>query len=135
MYPFSKLLDRVYNEIEGNKERAKVPLPKLGFLGGRKTIWANYTSTCEALNRNSEHIMKFISSELAVPCNIGGSGEMTLKSKFRQNKMESILKKYIIGYVQCRSCRTLKTGLEKENRITYIQCLSCRSKFSVETLK
>ena len=126
-YTFNELLDRCYNTIEGNREKATLPSAKSGYTGPKKTLWANFTNICETINRTPDHFIKFIENELQITATLNSEGGLTLRGRFTPNKIESIYRKYILNYVQCKSCKRLTTVIEKDGRIIFLKCTSCKS--------
>lgn len=46
-----------------------------------------------------------------------------IKGRFQAKQLENVLRKYIIDYVTCRTCRSPETSLSKgENRLYFITC-------------
>ena len=61
---------------------------------------------------------------------------MVIKGRFQAKQIENVLRKYILEYVTCRTCRSPDTELSKgENRLYFITCNSCQSRRSVQAIK
>ena len=51
--------------------------------------------------------------------------------------MESVLRRYIIEYVTCKTCKSMNTELKREsaNRLHFLSCKACGSTRSVSSIK
>jgi len=67
-YDFEKLLDKAYEELPENvkshKSRFEVP-PAVVTIAGNRTIIENFVDIAEAMNRDPNHLLKFILREVA----------------------------------------------------------------------
>jgi len=131
------MLDRIYAEISSEKgfdmvcQRRSLQIPNVGLIGAKKIGWLNFGSTCQCLNRDIDHVMKFCLTELGTTGSIGADGRFVLKGRYRPLQLQSILKKYIAEYVVCTACNGVETVLSKENRIVFKICATCGGKNSV----
>lgn len=57
-----------------------------------------------------------------------------LSLSLSSEQIETVLRRYIMAYVTCSSCKSGNTLLTKDNRITYISCDSCKSIKSVKAI-
>jgi len=61
---------------------------------------------------------------------------LVIKGRFQQKQIENVLRRYIVEYVTCKTCRSPNTKLEKgENRLYFVECLNCGSRRSVTAIK
>jgi hypothetical protein len=84
-----------------------------------------------SLHRKPKHIHDFLVTELGTSASVNGNSQLILKGRFRENQIESIMKRYIKEYVKCRSCCSVDTILDKDIRLSFLQCMACRSRYSV----
>lgn len=67
-YDFEKLLDKAYEELPENVKhhhsRFEVP-PAQVTIAGNRTIIENFVDIAEAMNRDPNHLLKFILREVA----------------------------------------------------------------------
>lgn len=126
-YDLSFLLDRAYGAIKLDKK--KIVIPQLIFeKKDRKTYIHNFTAVCAALNRDTEDLRQFISKELAKDASIKENGALKIDSMVQNVGMiESIIKLYTIDYVMCKACKSCKTTIKKEDRITFMVCDNCKA--------
>ncbi|KAJ1931505.1 translation initiation factor eIF-2 beta subunit, partial [Linderina pennispora] len=66
---------------------------------------------------------------------IDGSGRLVIKGRFQQKQIENVLRRYIVEYVTCKTCKSGETVLTKEGRLYFIQCESCGSTRTVAPIK
>ncbi|KAH8911003.1 hypothetical protein BR93DRAFT_308587 [Coniochaeta sp. PMI_546] len=114
----------------------KIPPPQCLREGNKKTIFANIADICKRMKRTDEHVTAYLFSELGTSGSVDGSRRLVIKGRFQQKQIENVLRKYIIEYVTCKTCRSPDTELNKgENRLYFITCNSCGSRRSVQAIK
>jgi translation initiation factor 2 subunit 2 len=64
-----------------------------------------------------------------------GTQRLIIKGRFQPLQIETVLRKYILEYVTCRTCRSPETKLHKENRLFFMTCEACGSSRSVAAIK
>jgi len=50
-------------------------------------------------------------------------------------QIENVLRRYIVEYVTCKTCKSPDTTLTKDNRLFFMTCSSCGSTRSVQAIK
>ncbi|KAH0559472.1 hypothetical protein GP486_004007 [Trichoglossum hirsutum] len=114
----------------------KIPPPQCLREGNKKTIFANISEICKRMKRNDEHVTQFLFAELGTSGSVDGSRRLVIKGRFQQKQIENVLRRYIVEYVTCKTCRSPDTELNKgENRLSFITCNSCGSRRSVTAIK
>jgi translation initiation factor 2 subunit 2 len=104
--------------------------------GNKKTIFANLPEICKRMKRSEEHVTTFLFAELGTSGSTAGTGGLVIKGRFQAKQLENVLRKYIIEYVSCKTCRSPDTELSKgENRLSFVTCNSCGSRRSVAAIK
>merc|ERR1712193_68530 len=138
---YKELLERVFKIIksknpEGTGARQKIVMqpPKLARIGTKKTCFTNFAQTAKLLNRKSEHLMMFIFAELGTTGNQDAGGQLILKGKYQSKAMEKVLKQYCKDFVQCKTCKSYETTLDKRDRLFFILCKDCQSERSVQAI-
>ncbi|EFQ29094.1 domain found in IF2B/IF5 [Colletotrichum graminicola M1.001] len=138
------LLDRFFHQLsQKNPDHAlsgsksyKIPPPQCMREGNKKTIFANIAEICKRMKRTEEHVTAYLFSELGTSGSVDGSRRLVIKGRFQQKQLENVLRKYIIEYVTCKTCKSADTELSKgENRLYFITCNSCGSRRSVTAIK
>ncbi len=125
---YEDLLKRAKKDIpeSSNKgERFKPPRLK-SFIEGKTTIVQNLKNISKYLNREINHIIKYLSKELATSGNIDGN-RVIFTGKFRNKVINAKMKQYIKEYIVCKECGSPDTKIEKENRIKVIHCMACQA--------
>ncbi|KAL1869190.1 hypothetical protein VTK73DRAFT_3326 [Phialemonium thermophilum] len=142
--PYNPLLVRFFKLLtEKNPDHAssgsrsyKIPPPQCLREGNKKTIFANIAEICKRMKRTEEHVTAYLFAELGTTGSVDGSRRLVIKGKFQAKQIENVLRKYIIEYVTCKTCRSPDTELSKgENRLYFITCNSCGSRRSVAAIK
>ncbi|QBM90349.1 translation initiation factor 2 subunit beta aeIF-2b [Metschnikowia aff. pulcherrima] len=144
--PYEDLLLRFFSilkqnnpELAGDRSgpKFKIPPPVCQREGLKKTLFANVQDIATVLQRNPEHLIQFLFAELGTSGSIDGEKRLVLKGKFQPKQMESVLRRYIIEYVTCKTCKSMNTELKREsaNRLHFLSCKACGSTRSVSSIK
>ncbi|CCH58026.1 hypothetical protein TBLA_0A02260 [Henningerozyma blattae CBS 6284] len=143
--PYQDLLSRFFTilrannpELAGDRSGPKFKIPPPVCLrDGKKTIFANIEDISEKLQRSTEHLIQYLFAELGTSGSVDGQKRLVIKGKFQSKQMESVLRRYIMEYVTCKTCKSINTELKKEqsNRLFFLVCKSCGSTRSVSSIK
>ena len=137
IYSYDFLLDRIYKMIQSpERSLLKIPIPELN-PAGKRSVWVNFSSFETALNRPLEHLLHFVMEELGVEGTINAEKQALLKSRVARNQIESILRKYIQDFVQCKNCKSFKTTIIKDQstRLQQLSCESCKAILTLQNAK
>ncbi|OIO63760.1 translation initiation factor IF-2 subunit beta [Candidatus Woesearchaeota archaeon CG_4_10_14_0_2_um_filter_33_10] len=118
-------------EIISKKERFEIP-KVIGHIQGNKTIISNFNQIADVIQRNPEHLLKYILKELATPGDLKSTG-LLIGSKVSAVRINEKIKQYVDIFVMCPECRRPDTKLVKEGNITYLECLACGARRPVKT--
>ncbi|KAK3657808.1 translation initiation factor eIF-2 beta subunit [Elasticomyces elasticus] len=122
--------------VGGGGKSYKIPPPQCLREGNKKTIFANIAEICKRMKRTDEHVTQFLFAELGTSGSVDGSRRLVIKGRFQQKQIENVLRRYIMEYVTCKTCRSPDTELNKgENRLYFVTCNSCGSRRSVTAIK
>ncbi|KAL8847475.1 MAG: hypothetical protein Q9221_007468 [Calogaya cf. arnoldii] len=134
---FFTLLHNHHPDILSSGSKSyKIPPPQCLREGNKKTIFANIADICARIKRTDEHVTQFLFSELGTSGSVDGSRRLVIKGRFQQKQIENVLRRYIVEYVTCKTCRSPDTELSKgENRLYFVSCNSCQSRRSVTAIK
>ncbi|KAF4966853.1 hypothetical protein FSARC_5510, partial [Fusarium sarcochroum] len=141
---YSMLLGRFFSQLaQKNPDHAisgtksyKIPPPQCMREGNRKTVFANIADICKRMKRTEEHVTAYLFAELGTSGSVDGSRRLVIKGRFQQKQIENVVRKYIIEYVTCKTCKSPDTELNKgENRLYFITCNNCGSRRSVTAIK
>lgn len=141
-YTYRELLSRVFcvlrtnnPDLAGEKRKFTIVPPQVMREGSKKTAFANIADLARRMRRPLEHLTAFILTELGTIGSSDGSQRLIIKGRFQQLQIENVLRRYIVEYVTCKTCRSPDTILVKENRLFFMQCESCGSSRSVTAIK
>ncbi|KAL7623179.1 translation initiation factor eIF-2 beta subunit [Parahypoxylon ruwenzoriense] len=133
---FSLLAQKNPDHASSGSRSYKIPPPQCLREGNKKTIFANIQEITKRMKRSEEHVTAYLFAELGTNGSVDGSRRLVIKGRFQQKQIENVLRKYIIEYVTCKTCRSPDTELNKgENRLYFITCNSCGSRRSVTAIK
>ncbi|KND89738.1 putative eukaryotic translation initiation factor 2 subunit beta [Tolypocladium ophioglossoides CBS 100239] len=141
---YTSLLQRFFSQLwQKNPDHAlsgtksyKIPPPQCMREGNRKTVFANIADICKRMKRTEEHVTAYLFAELGTNGSVDGSRRLVIKGRFQQKQIENVVRKYIIEYVTCKTCKSPDTELSKgENRLYFITCNNCGSRRSVTAIK
>ncbi|KAJ9203493.1 hypothetical protein DTO166G4_992 [Paecilomyces variotii] len=142
--PYQLLVKRFFSLIQSHhpdllssgSKSYKIPPPQCLREGNRRTIFANIADICKRMKRSDDHVMQFLFAELGTSGSVDGSRRLVIKGRFQQKQIENVLRRYIVEYVTCKTCRSPDTELNKgENRLYFVTCNSCGSRRSVTAIK
>ncbi|KAI0267494.1 domain found in IF2B/IF5-domain-containing protein [Gloeopeniophorella convolvens] len=142
-YTYPELLTRFYASLHASNpslltstgKRYTIAPPSIHREGNKKSIFANISDICKRMHRQPEHVIQYLFAELGTTGSVDGSGRLVIKGRFQQKQIENVLRRYIVEYVTCKTCKSPDTLLTKENRIFFMACESCGSRRSVNAVK
>jgi len=126
MNDYLENLDRALKqvpEIKGSGERFVVPEPKL-LTEGKTTVLENFASIVDKLNREPEHILKFLLRELGTAGKIDGSRAI-FQRRLTTGVLTELINAYVKEYVTCSECGRPDTHLIKSERVLTLRCDAC----------
>ena len=133
---YEDLLNKAYQnlpKVEESTERLEIPEPEI-IIQGRQTIIKNFSQICEAMRRDPNHLLKFLTKELATPAGFDGT-RATFQSKIARRMIENKMESYVKEYLVCKECKRPDTKLVRENRIVFLKCEACGAKSPVKPIK
>jgi len=125
-YEYEGLLDRALKQIPSTKTRASrfiIPEVKV-FIEGKTTIFDNFDAICGYMNRETEHVMKFLLNELGTAGKIEGNRTI-FQGRFSKDEVEHQIQSYMGEYVLCWECKKPDTHFEKMDRVWVLKCDAC----------
>ncbi|EKX37716.1 translation initiation factor 2, beta subunit [Guillardia theta CCMP2712] len=143
IYPYAEILQRVYDaiseknpELMGGKKFTMIP-PQVAREGSKKTVFVNFKEMAKKMHRTMEHVMSYFNAELGVPCSLDPEGKLTFKGRFTPKQIESVVRKYMLAYVQCQMCKNYDSQLVKDSmtRLTFLECNRCGARMSVQNVE
>ncbi len=119
-------------EVQTKKERLELPRIMIQTVGMR-TIISNFKEISDALDRDPQHVLKFLTREMATAATFHDSRAI-FQGKFRADSFERLIQRYLEGYVTCPVCKRPDTRLVKEKRLSFVVCNACGAKSSIKQL-
>ncbi len=134
-YNYDDLLKRAcaqMPEVQAKRERLEIPRIMIQTVGMR-TVINNFKEISEALDRDPQHILKFLTREMATAATFHDSRAI-FQGKFQRDSFERLLQRYMEGYVVCPVCKRPDTKVSKEKRLSFLVCNACGAKSSIKQL-
>lgn len=119
----SQLPPRVFEH-----KRFEIPKPRCSVIGMR-TIIHNFKEISDTLNRDPQHVLKFLSKEMATAGTLEGARAI-FKGKFRYDSIERLINRYTEEFVVCPVCKRPDTKIVKERRLYFLICEACGARSS-----
>jgi len=129
LYDIDYLLDRAYGSFTIQKGRVKLVKPIIQNKN-RKSYIINFNDVCKSINRSTSNVKKHIERGLQIPTSIKEDGRLKIDKAVKSFMIQNVIKNYIVENIMCKSCRSIKTIIEKHNRIEYLICKTCKCKIA-----
>lgn len=129
---YNEMLEQLYKQVKKPETAAaRFEVPKVqGRIEGNKTIITNFGQICSTLRRDSAHLAKYLSRELAVQGTMRGD-RFILNRKLSSGMINNKVQSYVNEFVICPECKKPDTELIKEGRLMFLHCLACGAKHPV----
>ena len=130
---YEKLLKRIENNISQKSDsvnRFELPLVDVTWEG-KKTILRNFIDFPKALRRDPTIILQYLSKEFAVPAERVGE-KVIFVGKRDPEDFKRLFEIYLKDYIECPTCTSPDTKVEKENRISFLICEACGAKSTIK---
>ena len=130
---YEELLDKAYDKLPKLKdsgERFEIPKADVTTEGGQ-TIVKNFVQIANDLRREPDHLMKFLTKELAAPGALKPP-RAVFTARLTQKAVQDKIAVYVREYVICKECKRPDTKLVKKDRITTLVCEACGAKYGVK---
>jgi translation initiation factor 2 subunit 2 len=119
-------------EVSAKQERLELPRIMTQTVGMR-TIINNFKDIADALDRDPQHVLKFLTREMATAATFHDNRAI-FQGKFQRDSFERLLQRYLEGYVICPVCKRPDTRIVKEKRLSFLVCNACGAKSSIKQL-
>ena len=107
--------------------RYQMPPPR-GHKEKTWTIIPSFVLTTNALHRQQEEVLKYLSLSLHTPTKLD-QGRACIKGHFSDEEVLSVLRQYIEDFVLCSGCKKPETAYRIRNSGTIVQkCFACGKK-------
>jgi len=134
-YDYEELLKRARSQIpEPASKRERLELPKLHHsIIGMRTIVYNFKEISDALSRDPQHLLKFLTREVATAATMQET-RVIFQGKFSEETLARLIQRYMESFVVCPVCKRPDTKIVKEKRLSFLICEACGAKSSVQQL-
>jgi translation initiation factor 2 subunit 2 len=132
---YEKLLKRAHSQLPrevSEHKRFEVPKARSGTIGMRTYI-VNFKDIADALNRDPQHLLRYLSREMATAGTVDGVRAI-FQGKFRNDALDRLIQRYVEEFVTCPVCKGPDTKIVKEKRLSFLQCEACGAKSSMRTI-
>ncbi|MDR2719335.1 MAG: translation initiation factor IF-2 subunit beta [Nitrososphaerota archaeon] len=119
-------------EVSIKKERLELPRLFITTVGMR-TIISNFGEISNILDRDPQHILKFLTHEMATAATCSDARAI-FQGKFQRDSFERLLQRYMDAFVICPICKRPDTKLVKEKRLTTLVCNACGAKSAIKQI-
>ncbi len=134
-YDYEELLKKARSQIpEVSLKKERLELPRLHHSTiGMRTIIYNFKEVADALDRDPQHLLKFLTGEMATAATMQHSRAI-FQGKFSQETFGRLIQRYIESFVVCPVCKRPDTKIVKEKRLSFLVCEACGARSSVKQL-
>jgi translation initiation factor 2 subunit 2 len=134
-YDYEELLKRARSQLpEISSKRERLELPRLQYsVIGMRTIIYNFKEIADLLNRDPQHILKYLTRELATAATTQQS-RVIFQGKFGQDTLDRLIHRYVEMFVVCPICKRPDTKIVKEKRLSFLVCEACGARSSIPQL-
>lgn len=132
---YEELLKRAHEKFPPEllkKGRFEMPVFQSHMVGMR-TIVRNFGSVAGALRRDPQHLLKFLTKEMATAATTEGERAI-FHGKFPNQTLQNLLSRYADRFVVCPVCKSYDTKIVKEKRLFFLTCEACGARSSVHTV-
>ena len=131
---YEKLLKRIEKNLSKNQNslvtRFEIPVVDV-MWEGQRTFFRNFAEFPKIMRRNSAKLLQYLSKEFAVPAELVGDTAVFV-GKRDPDDFTRLLKIYVSDYIECTTCKSPDTRIEKEKRISFLICEACGAKSTIK---
>src|SRR4030066_581271 len=134
-YNYDELLKRACSQMpQVSLKRERLELPRL-FIStvGMRTIISNFKEAADVLDRDPQHILKFLTREMATAATFHDSRAI-FQGKFQRGVFERLLQRDMERFVICPVCKRPDTKIVKEKRLAFLVCNACGARSYIKQL-
>lgn len=131
---YEALLDRAMANItnrDSSGERFEIPIASVSVIGAR-TIIHNFAEIVDRLNRDPQHVLKYLAKEMATAGSFEG-GKGYFQGRFSRDTVNRLIGVYSNRFVICPVCKRPDTRVEKKERLSFLVCEACGARSSILT--
>ncbi|MFH1521572.1 MAG: translation initiation factor IF-2 subunit beta [archaeon] len=131
---YEALLDEAYKNVKATIECGRFEILKVkGHHEGTRTIISNFMQVAMCVRRTPEHLLKFLTKELASSGEIKGD-RLILSRKLSSKDINEKIERYVNRFVLCPKCKKPDSELNEEGGKVFLRCLACGEKREVQKI-
>ncbi len=131
---YENLLERIHDQLGQSKldTTSRFELPIVDVMWeGQKTFLRNFSEFPKVLRRDSDKVLQYLSKEFAVPAERLGDKAMFIGKRAPED-FARLFQIYVKDYLECPTCKSPDTRIQKENRISFLVCEACGAKSTLK---
>ena len=131
---YERLLKNIQDKVSQTKavSTSRFELPKVDIMWqGNRTFFRNFSEFPKILRRDPEKILQYLSREFATPAQFGGDKAVFVGKK-DPHEFAALLNRYLKEYVECPTCKSPDTRVDKENLVNFLKCEACGARSSLK---
>ena len=126
-----RAIDKLPKKLE-TKDRFEIPTIN-AELSGSRTVLRNFGDILAILRRESNHLAKYLSKELATAGSVQGN-ILVFQGKLSKELLQKKVDDYVKEFVYCKQCKAPDTKIVKEDRLSFMKCDACGAKHPVRSI-
>ena len=130
---YEELLKRIEKNISKKSDsntRFELPMVDVTWEG-KKTILRNFMDFPKAFRREANIILQYLSKEFSVPAERVGD-KVIFVGRRDPEDFKRLFEIYLKDYIECPTCISPDTKVEKEHRISFLICEACGAKSTIK---
>ena len=130
---YEELLKRIEKNISKKSDsntRFELPMVDVTWEG-KKTILRNFMDFPKAFRRDANIILQYLSKEFSVPAERVGD-KVIFVGRRDPEDFKRLFEIYLKDYIECPTCVSPDTKVEKEHRISFLICEACGAKSTIK---
>lgn len=128
MNPYESMLNEAFKKVKLVEGLDRFEILKVsGHREGSRTVVTNFSQIVSGLRRPTEHLLKFLSKELASPGQLDGD-RLIFLGKLQSKSINEKIEKYANEFVKCKKCGKPDTEIIEENGNNVMKCMACGTK-------
>ena len=131
---YEKLLKKVHDKVSETRKvsSSRFELPKVDIMWqGNRTFFRNFSEFPKILRRDPEKVLQYLSKEFATPAQFTGDKAVFVGKK-EPREFDALLARYVKEYLECPTCKSPDTRVERSNRVNFLVCEACGAKSSLK---
>jgi len=135
-YDYTSLLDRAWANLpEELQNHSRFQMPELDTLiEGNQTIITNFNEIVDSLGRKPQHLLTFLSKELAAPATFDGKRAI-VQRVLKRNMIAKKVEDYAKIFVLCHECGRPDTKITELSGERIIKCTACGGWWPLRKIK